>query len=193
MNYAEIIEDYKSNNYSRSLLMNLCGKKSIFKLYDEMKNQNFILPTLSVKEIFDGMKGWIETEEFVRRSKRSVSIIEKKVHCNINSRDCAVEFAFRILNDEITLDDKPYLYNTALYILTHSRVFTNNIRYHVFDLISRENLLSKKQMDRLIKDEAEYGGTRADEECDYDTEVEEYDDEKCNDKYNDEYGGWNSD
>ena len=56
MNYAEIIEDYKSNNYSRSLLMNLCGKKSIFKLYDEMKNQNVILPTLSVKEIFDGLK-----------------------------------------------------------------------------------------------------------------------------------------
>jgi hypothetical protein len=50
-------------------------------------------------------------------------------------------------------------------------------------------------MDRLIKDEAEYGGTRADEECDYDTveEDDEYDDEKCNAKYNDEYGGWNSD
>ena len=194
MNYIEIIEEYKTKNQPRLLLMNLCGKKSIFRLYDEMRNQNVILPTCSVKEIFDGMKGWIETEEFVRRSKRSVSIIEKKVHCNISSRDCAAEFAFRILNDEITLDDKPYLYNTALYILTHSRVFTNNIRYHVLDLISRENLLSKKQMDRLIKDEAEYGGTHADEECDYDTEEDdEYDDEKCNDKYNDEYGGWNSD
>ena len=167
MDYQEIIDIYKQDQELRFLIMKLPYEYKLYDLYKSMLNQNIIIKTDSVKDLFENIKGDIEINERSWSSK----LFTEHVHHNPFSRDLAVEFAFRIMNDEITTDDKIYLYNIILYILTHSHVFTDRIRYHLFDLISTKYnyLITTKQMNRINKDMKQYGKIYSNDESEYDT------------------------
>ena len=167
MDYQKIIDIYKQDQELRFLIMKLPYEYKLYDLYKSMLKQNIIIETTSVKELFENIKGDIEINERSWSSK----LFTEHVHHNPFSRDLAVEFAFRIMNDEITTDDKIYLYNIILYILTHSHVFTDRIRYHLFDLISTKYnyLITTKQMNRINKDMKQYGKIYSNDESEYDT------------------------
>jgi hypothetical protein len=145
-----------------------------------MLNDGIFIKTNNVKDLFDDLKGSIETIDTSGGSGWSIRTKDIYVHDNSFSRDVAVKFIFRILNKELIEKDKPYIYNIVLYILTHTHVFTNRIRYHLFDLISNEynHLISMKQKKRIDIDMKQYGQFYIDDESEYDTEEEskDYDD-----------------
>ena len=191
MNYKKIIDEYKINESLRSLLMKLPIIYNVKDLYLQMRNDNIIIKTENVKELFMNMKGHIETVD-VGCKGWSLRVKNIKVHNNNYSRDLACEFLFRILNNEVTNEDKPYLYNITLYILTHSHVFTNRIRHHIYQVISSEHFLSSKQKQRIENDMKNYGVIYKDCSSDeYDTESES-EVEKYNSD-NSDIGGYISD
>jgi len=57
------------------------------------------------------IKGHIETVDVRGGKGWSVLVKDIKIHNNNYSRDLACEFLFRIINNEIINEDKPYLYN----------------------------------------------------------------------------------
>jgi len=190
MNIKKIIDIYKENQELRFLIMKLPYEHKIYDLYKSMLEQNIIIKTTSVKDIFENIKGDIEINERSGSSK----LITEHVHCNPKSRNLAVEFAFRIMNEEITNHDKIYVYNIILYILTHSHVFTDRIRHHLFDLISNKYnyLITAKQMNRINKDMKQYGRIRINDESEYDTSDIDPDSYKGSDE-NSDYGYYLSD
>jgi hypothetical protein len=167
MDYQKIIDIYKQDEELRFLIMKLPYEYKLYDLYKSMVKQNIIIETNSVKDIFENIKGDIEINERSWSSK----LFTEHVHYNPLSRNLAVEFAFRIMNEEITNEDKKYLYNIILYILTHSHVFTDRIRHHLFDLISNKynNLITTKQMNRINKDMKQYGRIHLNDESEYDS------------------------
>lgn len=175
MNYKNIIENFKNNGKLRFLLMELPITHKVKDLNLQMLNDGVFIKTNNVKDLFDNLKGSIETIDVHGGSGWSVRTKDIHVHDNSFSRDIAVEFIFRILNDELTEKDKPHIYNIILYILTHTHVFTNRIRYHLFDLISNEykHLISMKQKKRIDIDMKQYGHIDIDDESEYDSEESE--------------------
>ena len=171
MDYQKIIDIYKKDQELRFLIMKLPYEYKLYDLYNFMLNQNIIIETYSVKDIFENIKGDIEINDRPGGSGWSSRVCVEHVHHNPFSRDLAVAFIFRIMNEEITTEDKIYLYNIILYILTHSHVFTDRIRYHLFDLISTKYnyLITPKQMSRIIKDKKQYGAIRINDNSEYDT------------------------
>ena len=164
MDYQKIIDIYKQDEQLRFLIMKLPYEYKLYDLYEFMLKQNIIIKTDSVKDLFENIKGVMEENE------RTGMLTEHLRH-NYTSRNLAVELTFRMMNDEITTDDKIYLYNIILYILTHSHVFTDRIRYHLFDLISTKYnyLITAKQMNRINKDMKQYGAIHSNDESEYDT------------------------
>ena len=178
MNYKNIIENFKNNSELRFLLMKLPITHKVKDLNLQMLNDGIFIITNNVKDLFDDLKGSIETIDVNGGSGWSVRTKDIHVHNNSFSRDVAVKFIFRMLNKELTEKDKPYIYNITLYILTHIHVFTNRIRYHLFDLISNEykHLISVKQKKRIDIDMKQYRHIDIDDESEYDTEEETEDD-----------------
>ena len=121
--------------------------------YFYMKNKNIIIETENVKNLFTNIKGWVDEVDIPYSGK----IREVHKHDNKYSRNIACIFLFRILNNELTKEDKPYLYNITLYILTHDAVFTNRIRHHVYSVIINESFLSQKQKERIKNDMKTFG------------------------------------
>lgn len=154
MEYQNIIDEYNKTNHYRTLLMKLPTYCCIKDFYFYMKNKNIIIETENVKDLFTNIKGWVEQVPWQRKSYK---FNEVHKHDNKYSRDIACIFLFRILNNELTKEDKPYLYNITLYILTHDAVFTNRIRHHVYSVIINESFLSQKQKQRIINDMKTFG------------------------------------
>lgn len=190
--YQKIIDEYNENSNLRLLLMKLPIKYKIKKFYSYMKKKNIFIETENVQNLFNNIKGWIDMID-VQGSGWSVGVKEVHMHDNECSRNIAVEFLFRILNNEITKQDKSYIYNITLYILTHSHVFTDRIRHHLFETISNEykHLFSQKQIDRIKNDMTTYGVISLNDSDEYDTEEEET--FKLYDSSDDDCYGCNSD
>ena len=154
MNYQNIIDEYKINNDLRVLLMKLPITCNIKDLYSYMCKKNIFIKTDNVKELFKDIKGYIDVVDDENSKKNRCKIVH--IHTNSFSRNKAVELIFRILNNELIDKDKCYIYNIIFYILTHSRVFTNRIRYHLINIIFNNYeynyLLTKKQKDRIKYD-----------------------------------------
>ena len=185
--YNKIINYYINNeNDTRFLLMKLPINNEPLILNEYLNNNNIIIPeiNLSVKELFDNMKGTIECIQITTHSRCATNRVrDEHVFDNILSRDSAVGFIFKIINNKITDDDNRYIFNTILFILTHSHVFTNNIRYHCYNIIRKTNLLTIKQIKRINKDMNMYGVLYDDIQSEEDTD----------DEYNEFYTGSDSD
>ena len=174
-NYKNIIENFKTNGELRFLLMSLPITHKIKDLYLQMYSQGIFIKTNNVNDLFDSLKGSIEIiETSYGESCWSVKTKDIDVNDHIFSRTIAVKFIFRILNDELTEKDKPHIDNIVLYILTHSNVFTNRIRYHLFYLISNDytHLITLKQKKRIDIDMKNYSILSTDEN-EYDTDENE--------------------
>lgn len=170
------IQNLKSKGL-RYLIMKLSPTNHLSDLYNLMKKYDIQIKTDSVKDLFYEMKGEIHQEIVHTRGNH---VRTDYVHFRFNeiSRNAAVEFMFRILNGEITETDRKYIYNTVFYILTHSKVFTNNIRYHLYQMISGKynRLLTKKQFERINIEIKRYGHLSNEDNIETDSEPE-YDSE----------------
>lgn len=155
MEYQNIIDEYNKTNHYRTLLMKLPTYCCIKDFYFYMKNKNIIIETENVKDLFTNIRGWIDEVYIPHGDGDGIREVHK--HDNKYSRNIACIFLFRILNNELTKEDKPYLYNITLYILTHDAVFTNRIRHHVYSVIINESFLSQKQKQRIINDMKTFG------------------------------------
>jgi len=157
---TEICEDFKKTNNMRHLFMKLPTYISSDLLLEELTKQNIIIDCeTDVKTLFNHMKGYWEIEEVCGRGNRVKDV--KYYHTDL-ARDCAVEFAFRIMNNKLTKEDLTHIYNTTLYILGHSRLFTNRIRSHLYNIIIRHRLFKVKQMNRINSERETYGKTYED-------------------------------
>ena len=114
-----------------------------------MKSESITLDTPNVRELFNNMKGIWDCEEIPGRGNR---VRDVKIINNTLARDSAVQLTYKILNNEITIEDKKLIYNVSSYIMTHSHIFTDNIRYHFYNVIIETDFLSNKQLKRLEKD-----------------------------------------
>ena len=87
----------------------------------------------------------IASESTICISALSVYPHNKKIYDNKLSRDCAVLFTIRVLNNNLTSEDKKHFYNVYKFIQTHPNVFGDRIRYHVRNTLEKK-LTQKQQL-----------------------------------------------
>jgi hypothetical protein len=63
MDYQKIIDIYKQDQELRFLIMKLPYEYKLYDLYKSMLNQNIIIKTDSVKDLFENIKGVMEENE----------------------------------------------------------------------------------------------------------------------------------
>lgn len=139
MSYDEVIKKYENNPNDYRLLMMKLSKNNSFEVL--IKDYVKILPeTDSVFDLFQFMKG-----EWEIKCGRGNRVYDEKIYDNKLSRDCAVLFTIRVLNNNLTSEDKKHFYNVYKFIQTHPNVFGDRIRYHVRNTLEKK-LTQKQQL-----------------------------------------------
>ena len=142
MDYEELSKMYNNNDNYRYLMMKLSIKKSFPILLNYIKD----IPEIdTVYNLFNEMK---DGEDIIK-CDRGNRIHYETIYNNSYSKDLAVLFTIKVLNNNITNNDKKHIYNTYRYIQSHPYIFGDRIRYHVKDCIF--NRLNNKQKNREKK------------------------------------------
>lgn len=166
MSYDEVIKKYENNPDDYRLLMMKLSINNSFEVL--IKNYLKEIPeTSSLSELFQLMKGEWDAKCYSNRSR----VYYEKIYDNKLSKDCAVLFTIRVLCNNLTSEDKKYLYNIYKFIQSHYSVFGNRIRYHVRDTLEKKLTIKQQLREKNFKLKIDDYSESDTESCESDLEI----------------------